>query len=566
MPLQRIKNLMEQTASALAFAHSRGVVHRDVKPANIMVVNDDQVKVTDFGIARVLRRGATLHTMTGTTVGTPLYMAPEQIEGAKVDGRADIYALGAVMYEMVTNRPPFTGGDAVSIAFKHVHSAPQPPRELREDLPRDWEALILKALAKNPADRFQTASAMQEALASLGVDGTPRARTVSSTLASIGRRDPDVSRTPAERPPVGAATLATGTVTPIAKKSSDVQVEQGTGRAAGLPWRRLAVIGLGIVLVLVIAGIIYKVTSASSPPPTTTPRGSPGATVLGLRPVLSWGRAGSNPGLFRDPEGVAVDRAGDVYVADYGNDRIQKFSPNGKPLAVWGQAGTSPGQFNGPTGVAVDTSGNVYVADANNNRIQKLSSAGQPLALWGSAGSGAGQLRGPHGLAVDSKGDIYVADYSNNRIAKYSSGGRLLADWGGPAPGSAPRQFDGPVSLAVDGHGNVYVADFYNNRIQNLSSQGDSLAQFTQWGKTGTGFARPHGVAIDSHGNIYVADYANNQIQVLSPAGKPVDQLGRPGHSAGQFDHPVGLAIDSQGNLYVADAGNNRIQKFSPRG
>lgn len=168
LPLPRIQHLAQQVASALAYAHGRAIVHRDVKPDNIMIVGNDHVKVTDFGIARILRTGSTLNTATGMSIGTPLYMAPEQIEGQKVDGRADIYSFGAVMYQMVTGRPPFDGDDPLTVAFKHVHKAPQPPSEVNADVPSDWEALILKTLSKDPGDRFQTAQALLEAVSSLG--------------------------------------------------------------------------------------------------------------------------------------------------------------------------------------------------------------------------------------------------------------------------------------------------------------------------------------------------------------------------------------------------------------
>jgi serine/threonine-protein kinase len=135
--------VIEQVAAALTYAHGRTIVHRDIKPDNIMVIGDDHVKVTDFGIARVMRTGATLNTMAGMSIGTPLYMAPEQIEGQKVDGRADIYSTGAVMYQMATGRPPFEGDDPLTIAFKHVHKAPQPPSTVNADVPEDWEAVIL---------------------------------------------------------------------------------------------------------------------------------------------------------------------------------------------------------------------------------------------------------------------------------------------------------------------------------------------------------------------------------------------------------------------------------------
>ena len=161
LSLPRIRHLMMQVAGALGYAHERNLVHRDIKPDNIMVVADDQVTVADFGLARVFRPDATLATMTpsGMSLHGLLYMAPEQIEGLPVDGRADIYSVGAIMYHIVTGRAPFDGPDPLAIAFKTVNEAPLSPRELNPQVPPDWEALILKTLHKNPADRFPNAAA-----------------------------------------------------------------------------------------------------------------------------------------------------------------------------------------------------------------------------------------------------------------------------------------------------------------------------------------------------------------------------------------------------------------------
>jgi serine/threonine protein kinase/transcriptional regulator with XRE-family HTH domain len=183
LPLPRAKGLAGQVVEALSYAHSQGIVHRDIKPDNVMVLADDQVKVTDFGIARILQPDTSLQTIatTGMRMGTPLYMAPEQIEGKKIDGRTDIYALGAMLYHMVTGRPPFEGADALAVAVKHLQEEPVPPSQIDPAIPTDWDALILKAMAKDPARRFQSAQEFNEALASLGEQDGPPARTTKST-------------------------------------------------------------------------------------------------------------------------------------------------------------------------------------------------------------------------------------------------------------------------------------------------------------------------------------------------------------------------------------------------
>jgi serine/threonine-protein kinase len=198
--LPRTTRLAEHVTAALVYAHARGIVHRDIKPDNIMVLSDDRVKVTDFGIARILAGGSP-HTLTGMSLGTPLYMAPEQIRGWTVDGRTDIYALGAVLYQMVSGRPPFEGDDPLSIAFKHVHEPPEPPTRIAAGVPSEWEALILKALAKDPEDRFQTASQLAEALSRLSA-GYDAAREFPATPPAVAGSpsDPPVDEQTIHRP------------------------------------------------------------------------------------------------------------------------------------------------------------------------------------------------------------------------------------------------------------------------------------------------------------------------------------------------------------------------------
>ncbi|MEV6009025.1 ABC transporter substrate-binding protein [Streptomyces sp. NPDC051976] len=148
---------------ALAHAHSRGTVHRDVKPANVMVTTEGVVKVADFGIARVLDTDARL-TTTGSAIGTPAYMSPEQINGADVDARSDVYAVGCVLTELLTGKPPFTDGSQMSLMYWHVHTPPPAPSSRNGRIPRELDELVLAALAKDPADRPATAAAFRDRL------------------------------------------------------------------------------------------------------------------------------------------------------------------------------------------------------------------------------------------------------------------------------------------------------------------------------------------------------------------------------------------------------------------
>ena len=149
-------------ARGLDAAHGTGLVHRDVKPGNIMITSDGEVKVMDFGIART-SSGDTL-TQTAAILGTASYLSPEQAQGESVDARSDIYSLGCVLYEMLTGGPPFTGDSPVSIAYKHVRENPTLPSQMNPDIAPALEAVVMKAMAKNPENRYQSADELRDDL------------------------------------------------------------------------------------------------------------------------------------------------------------------------------------------------------------------------------------------------------------------------------------------------------------------------------------------------------------------------------------------------------------------
>ncbi|MGO8864472.1 MAG: Stk1 family PASTA domain-containing Ser/Thr kinase [Acidimicrobiales bacterium] len=187
IPPRQIATIGAGVASALAFAHRHGVIHRDVKPGNVLITPEGDVKVTDFGIARAVNTEESL-TQTGAVMGTAAYFSPEQAEGKGVDSRSDIYSLGVVLYEMAVGRPPFTGDSPVAVASKHVRDMPVLPRAANPTVPPALEAVVMKAMAKNPDDRYGSAEELRADLLRFA-DGRPVEAGdpgVTSMMAAVG--------------------------------------------------------------------------------------------------------------------------------------------------------------------------------------------------------------------------------------------------------------------------------------------------------------------------------------------------------------------------------------------
>jgi serine/threonine-protein kinase len=170
-------SLTADICAALDFSHRNGIVHRDVKPGNVMITPDGSVKVMDFGIARAVSDSAATMTSTAAVIGTAQYLSPEQARGESVDARSDVYSVGCLLFELVTGAPPFTGDSPVSVAYQHVREDPRLPSSINPAVPPDLDAIVLKALSKNPANRYQSAAEMRNdllrALAGQRVEATP---------------------------------------------------------------------------------------------------------------------------------------------------------------------------------------------------------------------------------------------------------------------------------------------------------------------------------------------------------------------------------------------------------
>jgi sugar lactone lactonase YvrE len=278
----------------------------------------------------------------------------------------------------------------------------------------------------------------------------------------------------------------------------------------------------------------------------------------------SFGSAGSGNGQFAHPGDVAVDAAGNLWVVDENNNRVEKFSAAGEYLAKFGSSGAANGQLSHPTALAIDSKGNLWVTDSGNKRIEEFNESGEYVAKFGSAGSGNGQFgtAGPEGIAIDSKGNIWVSDTTASRVEEFNAKGEFLKVVG--SKGGEPGQLSEPTGIDISPANNVFVADWANDRVEVYNEAGEYLRQF---GIKGTGpgqFEQADGIAIDPSGMVWVGDQNNRRIEEFNQNGHFVTQFGASGSGAGQLNlgYPIGIAADAKGNLWVTDSGNNRVQRW----
>lgn len=256
------------------------------------------------------------------------------------------------------------------------------------------------------------------------------------------------------------------------------------------------------------------------------------------------------------PQGITRDAAGNLYVVDFENARVQKFNSAGQFITLWGSRGSNDGQFQQPTGIAVDSNGDVYVTDlgSSTNRVQKFKGDGTFIKKWGTTGSNPGQFDYPYAIAVDGANDVYVVDTNNRRVQKFTSNGTFLLEWGS----SGPEAFTLPKGIAVDG-AVIYVTDTQVDKVRKFDASGNYL------GKVDGTFNNPYGIAADANHNVFVSD-DDNRVQKFTNAGVFISTWGDQGTDNSQFNSPNGIVTDASGNVYVTDGTNDRVQKFDNDG
>ena len=335
LPLDQALRIARQICAGLHEAHLHGIVHRDLKPANIMVEPSGDVKIMDFGIARLSQGTA---QMTGTIAGTPAYMAPEQVELKPVGAPADIYALGLVLYEMATGIPAFAGDTPIAVALKQLRELPQPPREVVPELPAHIESIILKCLQKDPAERFQSVDELEAALEHQLLPASPKRVSLRPQIQTAGAAAARMLRATAAR-----TSLLVGTTSRTARslqRQASSAIAEACTNLRRKDWQAFAktvagqasVVAAGVALCLLLSAVIAvalaRTRSRSSVPLAASSEQSPASQAN--QPMKPF--AVSN--LSASPEKSAVT-SGPVDLgpgADYEREPTQSLAPTA-PLA-----------------------------------------------------------------------------------------------------------------------------------------------------------------------------------------------------------------------------------------
>jgi serine/threonine protein kinase len=268
---RRALEITADICAALEFSHRHGIIHRDIKPGNVMITPNGQVKVMDFGIARALASGATTMTQTSAVIGTAQYLSPEQARGEAVDARSDVYAAGCVLFELLVGHPPFVGDSPVSVAYQHVREEPRAPSSINREVSPDVDAIVLKALSKNPINRYQSAQEMR-ADALRAVAGRPVLATPVMSEAETMAMQEQAAAT-RQWQPQGATTLQRpvpppGMPGPPERRSSS--------------WVMAALAGLG-VLVVVVLGVALAMNRGNNDKPSGNTTSAPTVAMPNLK-------------------------------------------------------------------------------------------------------------------------------------------------------------------------------------------------------------------------------------------------------------------------------------------
>ncbi len=497
--LDTLLDILLQIASGMEHAHSKGVIHRDIKPDNIKVIDNNVIKIMDFGIASMERKKDNI-TKNGALMGTIGYMSPEQLYDSKsVDNRADIFSFGAMLYEIFTQRLPFDGETIGEVIISIMTCNPIPPRQINPSIPRKLESMILKCLEKEPDKRYNKFKDISNELMALKFVGDFKE---ISSVENV--YDPALANE--------------------AYKLKKVSNTFKDKLMSTIPSRDAKT-------------IIIK-----------------GKEDVKLSFVRSLGNLGDKQGEFSSPRTIYYSD-NFLYVADTKNSRVQIFDENDICQLI-----IEADDMKAPCSIAVDNETNqIFVLDAEDCKIRVFNQNGEELRRFGSLGDSPWKFKGASSiLSLDNK--LYVLDTKDCKIKVFNLQGKYITSFG--KMGEERGEYKAPYALASDNE-KIFVLDQGNSNVQVINKSGIPELVFGSRGTENGKFTVPKGLGVDSSGRIYVTESLTHRLQVFSKDGKWLYSMGKKGNKEGEFSNPEGVCISNKNKLYVLDRGNNRVQIFT---
>jgi len=618
LSLENLLDILIQIVSGLDHAHSKGIIHRDIKPDNMKVLDGNVVKITDFGIARIEDSISNL-TQDGTMLGTLGYISPEQLRSSKgVDGRSDIFSFGAMLYELLTKKLPFDGGTVGATILKIMTETPIAPKKINPEIPEPIERIIMKCLLKDPKNRYQnpreiikelsilrnkviiseslppeaSSSIMieiekykkQKALENAQKSNEPKSikpkflEVGDSFFVNAPDEDDELSKDESIKDEVAVKdnVIKLHEIKEIIEETSELKFDKDilfededdetiSNFTNSIPSLTLADTippeKREIEKYFESPFKDYKkemsspsIISRKEIPSTPVSQSFDSIRVSFLRNI---GKQGTELGQFSSPKDIAVSNHGLLYVADTQNKRVQAFDC----LGNW-QFVIKLSEMQSPCAVAVDNSEKVYIADSMDSKIRIFDKSGHLLKTFGGKGTGRGEFTSiPNGIAIGAQNKIYVADTDGYRIQVFDENGHYLTFFG--KYGNKPGEFRSPYSLAIHEE-KIYVLDYGIPRVQVIDKNGISRLTFGQRGTGKAQFNIPRGIGVDKLARVYVADTLNHRVQIFDSAGKWIYSFGSKGRGQEQFMGPESIAIyDKDKSIFVLDKVNNRVQVFT---
>jgi serine/threonine-protein kinase len=552
LPPERALDLVGQAASALDAAHAADLLHRDVKPGNILLAagetTREHVYLSDFGLA--VSAGAGGPPEEGSFQGTAEYAAPEQIEGHP-EARSDVYSLACVLYECLAGEPPFGRRRPLATLWAHLNEEPPPLSERCSGCPPEVDAVLAAALAKSPAER-------------------------PSTCGELAAR---------------------------------VRAAFGLGPKAVSTRRRVA---LAVGVPALVAVTALSLAAATGVLPGSTGAAEAGGPVIStLAGTGSRGFAGDGGPAARaqldEPLSIAADPGGNVYVAEAGSSRVRRIGRDGRiqTVAGNGKRGTSDdgraaldSELPTVIDVGVGPEGSLYVLQLDRPALRRVDRRGVITTVVGTGSPGvladgvhtvSRELCGaPLGFAFDPDGAVHVACSNANRVVRVEPDGSFTtvagsrrSGYGGDGGRAVDAMLNVPTSIAFDSAGNLYIADSANHRVRKVDRAGiiTTFAGTGSAGVSGDGFRAsfvdlwsPVGVEVDAADNVYVLELGVSRIRKVDRNGimTTVAGTGRTGFSGdggpavdAELGAPLAFAIDGSGDLLIADRWNHRVRKVS---